>query len=160
MKNFLFKILNRLPFLAGINQIKDLSPNQVAELVQELLDECNRHTSLTDQKKQELIENGIKNEQEFYGLNVRILNKWFYQYKSSNQIAGRQPADSPDYLKTVEENDRKYKKMLEEKRKEDPDYDPKKEAMNQILNITKAKAQSPKRRRRRPGQEIDFEEVK
>lgn len=159
MRDFLKKILLRLPFIAGINQLKDYSQRDLVSLLDELEAECKSHSYLDIKTKQELIENGIKNYPEFYGLNRKIICKWFLSYKESNQVTGKQPDVHPDYFKIVAKNDEEFKKELADKRKEDPSYDPKKEAMNQILNITKAKSQDTGRKRRGGGEYVQYENV-
>lgn len=160
MREFLKKELQRLPFTAGINQTKDYSQVQLTELLNELEEECRNERVLSVEKKKELIENGILNDSEFYGLNRKIINKWFYQHKVANQVAGKQQKDSPEYLATKAKNDDYYKKMVADRKKEDPSYNPAKEAMDYLLNLTKIKTQAPTKKRRRGGSYVDFEEVK
>ena len=160
MKEFIKKTLQRLPFLAGVDQLKGMDTHTAGQLVQELLAECSKH-KIPEDKKQELILSGIKSEEYFKGLTVALIHKWFYAWRVANQHAGIQPDDTDDYWRIKRRNDAFYKNQLAEIRKGNPSYDPAKEALDQIKRFTQGVVQKPKTKTKKvQGDEAEYEEVK
>ena len=139
MKQFIKKIIERLPIITGYDQKSKLSRQQMISLVEELVAECNRHR-IPSEVKEKIIEDGCRSEHPFYGLNVALINKWMYSWKVQNQVAGRTSGDDDGYWKIKQENDRKYKRQLEEERKKDPGYNPEKEFMKQMYELANRKS--------------------
>jgi len=159
MKDFLIKTIKGLWAIAGVDQNKELIeksggkvdskgvPVAVGEFIHILEKECDRF-KFPLEKKKELIEKGIKAEVAagyFRGLNGALINKWFYGYKMSSQIAGHETTSHDDYYRITERNRIKYTNQLKEKRKLDPDYDPEQAAVDMRKNIH-AKIGATKRR--------------
>jgi hypothetical protein len=138
MRNFLKKTLMKLPFTAGINQAEKLGSTQlVNELLDELNSTCNRF-SIPDKVKQEIIEDGIRQDPDFYGLNSKILYKWFSRYVE--QMKRKAPQSHADISEIVSENEIYYKKMLADLKEANPDYDVVKAAKEIYANLAATKS--------------------
>ncbi|MDA1120893.1 MAG: hypothetical protein O2887_10465 [Bacteroidetes bacterium] len=126
MKDFLKKTFLRLPITSGIDQAQKLGPSGSKELIADLEKTCNRF-KLPERIKEQIIDDGIMNDPDFYGLNSKILFKWFSRYIERMKLTA--PQSHVDISEIERENEIKYKKMLEEKKRQNPDYNPEKEAI-------------------------------
>lgn len=82
MRTFLQALLPKLYFYSGIDQAGKLSDKQVTELLDALEDECNRKDweKIKPEVKQRIIEEAVKTEKEFYGLNVKFIRYVFNKH--------------------------------------------------------------------------------
>lgn len=86
MREFLFDVLNNLDKLCGLKQIqkiyeahdtKELAKAEINDLLDVLCRVCKQFDYIPDQNKQDIISRNVLSDQEFIGLNGRILFKWF-----------------------------------------------------------------------------------
>lgn len=86
MREYLFNILGNLDKLCGLKQIqkiyeahnsKEEAKVEINELLDVLCRVCNQFDYIPDQNKQDIINRNVLSDQEFIGLNGRILFKWF-----------------------------------------------------------------------------------
>jgi len=135
MKEFLNKTILRLPIIAGINQAEKLGIDGTKELILELEKACNKYKLPKDIKKSMIIR-GIETEHEFYGLNPRLIHKWFSAYIQAH----KSELTIYENLNELEEANRiKYEKMIAEKRKLNPDYDPQSEMLQRVEEMSMVK---------------------
>jgi hypothetical protein len=75
MREFFQQLLPKLHALTGIDQGAKLSREQVTELFDALVCECNEPewAKIKPEVKERVILDSIKNEKEFYGLNVKFV---------------------------------------------------------------------------------------
>jgi len=75
MREFFQKLLPKLHALTGIDQGAKLSKDQVTELFDALVAECNEPewSKIKPEVKERVILDAVKNEKEFYGLNVKFV---------------------------------------------------------------------------------------
>lgn len=101
MRAFLQSLLSKLYVYSGIDQAGKLSDKQITELLDGLEDECNRKDweKIKPEVKKRIIEEAVKTEKEFYGLNVKFLRYIFNKHWS---IHGGKILEQESHQKTVD----------------------------------------------------------
>jgi len=82
MRTFLQSLMPKLYAYSGIDQGGKLTAKQVTELIDALVEECNRKEweKIKPEVKERIIEEAVKTEKEFYGLNVKFLRYVFHKH--------------------------------------------------------------------------------
>ena len=117
MKEFLYGLLINLDKLTGLQQYAKLRASkdhikEINELLDVLCRVCNQFDYIPDQNKQDIISRNVLSDQEFIGLNGRILFKWFSKecgayYKEPTQEI-RLPEGVTEYIPVTGELRQKY----------------------------------------------------
>ncbi|MFZ2905308.1 MAG: hypothetical protein WAZ98_03795 [Cyclobacteriaceae bacterium] len=124
MRDFFKELLNKLYPLTGIDQVGKLSDQQITELLNEL--EAESKSKLWMHIKQEIIQrvimDAVKNDPEFYGLNVKFLRRSLHKFweQSGQRILEAETKQelkplvrTPEELQRIDKIATQYLKQLE-----------------------------------------------
>lgn len=105
MKEFFFNLLKQLDKLTGIRQYDKLQATsdpakEVSELIEILCRVCNQFPFIPDKSKQDIIAAAVVADQEFIGLNAKIVFKWLQAQRdrfigTGNQFVEVEPQAPP-----------------------------------------------------------------
>lgn len=118
MREFLFSTLRDLDKLAGLKQFNQLaelpdSQVQIKDLLDKIMFIVDQFKDIPDKAKQDIIYAGVLTDQNFYGLNAKVVYKWLvteaHKYKPK-------PVEEPvtEESKPLERGSEQYLKRLQE----------------------------------------------
>lgn len=99
MREQLRQLLKDLYIIAGIDQLGKLTDVQVSKLLDELVIECGRpEWPMTDKAKINILIEGIKNADDFFGLNVKFVRKVFNAHMKMHPAQEKQHVEQVDLV--------------------------------------------------------------
>lgn len=132
MKEFFLKLLlDRLPKLAGITMYSKWTKEELRDHVSILAGVCAKFSHIPDEQKKKLILDGIIEEKDFTGLTARFVQKVLHSFWNTRVV---QHVSKEHKTETEQDraNAEEAKRILAEKRRQNPDYDPVEEFKKQF----------------------------
>jgi hypothetical protein len=125
MRDFLKDCFKQLKFWTGYAQAEKLNQEEAKELMDVMVMVCDQYGLITDEEKRIIIRYELVNDPDFKGFNAAIMHRWFQRHMASNKGLYAQRANEGGYSNEREKHNQSYyKKQLELKRANNPQYDP------------------------------------